>query len=147
MAQAEIGLIGLGTMGAALAMNIAEKGFPIAVWNRTTEITHRFAAQAGDLAPRVIPTDSLQALVQAITPPRAIILMVPAGQAVDDQLKALAPRLDADDLVIDAGNADFHDTNRRAAAGLRLHDRSEPRPLTPLTLRRRYRRPPGFTDR
>lgn len=118
MAQAEIGLIGLGTMGAALAMNIAEKGFPIAVWNRTTEVTHRFAAQAGDLAPRVIPTDSLQALVQAITPPRAIILMVPAGQAVDDQLQALAPLLDADDLVIDAGNADFHDTNRRAAAGL-----------------------------
>ena len=118
MAQAEIGLIGLGTMGAALALNIAEKGFPIAVWNRTTEVTHRFAAQAGDLAPRVIPTDSLQALVQAITPPRAIILMVPAGQAVDDQLQALAPLLDADDLVIDAGNADFHDTNRRAAAGL-----------------------------
>ena len=118
MAQAEIGLIGLGTMGAALAMNIAEKGFPIAVWNRTTQVTHRFAAQAGDLAPRVIPTDSLQALVAAITPPRAIILMVPAGQAVDDQLQALAPLLDADDLVIDAGNADFHDTNRRAAAGL-----------------------------
>ncbi|WP_405404905.1 NADP-dependent phosphogluconate dehydrogenase [Paracoccus sp. Ld10] len=118
MAQAEIGLIGLGTMGAALALNIAEKGFPIAVWNRTTEVTHRFAAQAGDLAPRVIPTDSLQALVQAITPPRAIIVMVPAGQAVDDQLQALAPLLDADDLVIDAGNADFHDTNRRAAAGL-----------------------------
>ena len=47
MAQAEIGLIGLGTMGAALALNIAEKGFPIAVWNRTTEVTHRFAAQAG----------------------------------------------------------------------------------------------------
>ena len=118
MAQAEIGLIGLGTMGAALAMNIAEKGFPIAVWNRTTQVTHRFADQAGDLAPRVIPTDSLQALVAAITPPRAIILMVPAGQAVDDQLQALAPLLDADDLVIDAGNADFHDTNRRAAAGL-----------------------------
>ena len=118
MPQAEIGLIGLGTMGAALAMNIAEKGFPIAVWNRTTEVTHRFAAQAGDLAPRVIPTDSLQALVQAITPPRAIILMVPAGQAVDDQLQALAPLLGADDLVIDAGNADFHETNRRAAAGL-----------------------------
>ncbi len=118
MAQAEIGLIGLGTMGAALALNIAEKGFPIAVWNRTTEVTQRFHADAGDLAARVIPTDSLADLVAAIASPRAIILMVPAGQAVDDQLAALAPLLDADDLVIDAGNADFHDTDRRDAADL-----------------------------
>ena len=118
MAQAQIGLIGLGTMGAALALNIAEKGFPIAVWNRTTEVTHRFAETAGDLAPRVIATDTLEALVQAITPPRAIILMVPAGEAVDAQLDALAPLLGPDDLVIDAGNADFHDTNRRDGAGL-----------------------------
>lgn len=118
MAQAQIGLIGLGTMGAALALNIAEKGFPIAVWNRTTEVTHRFAETAGDLAPRVIATDTLEALVEAITPPRAIILMVPAGEAVDAQLDALAPLLGPDDLVIDAGNADFHDTNRRDGAGL-----------------------------
>jgi 6-phosphogluconate dehydrogenase len=118
MEKAEIGLIGLGTMGAALALNIAEKGFPIAVWNRTTEVTHRFHAEAGDLAPRVIPTETLASLVAAIAAPRAIILMVPAGQAVDDQLAALAPLLDPEDLVIDAGNADFHDTNRRAAAGL-----------------------------
>ncbi|MFN4059507.1 MAG: NADP-dependent phosphogluconate dehydrogenase [Paracoccus hibiscisoli] len=121
MAQAQIGLIGLGTMGAALALNIAEKGFPIAVWNRTTEITHRFAETAGELAPRVIATDTLEALVQAITPPRAIILMVPAGEAVDAQLDALAPLLGPDDLVIDAGNADFHDTNRRDEAGLPFH--------------------------
>ncbi|MCZ0961771.1 NADP-dependent phosphogluconate dehydrogenase [Paracoccus benzoatiresistens] len=118
MAQARIGLIGLGTMGAALALNIAEKGFPIAVWNRTTEVTRAFAAGAGDLAPAIVPTESLADLVAAIAPPRAIILMVPAGKPVDDQLAALAPLLDADDLVIDAGNADFHDTNRRNAAGL-----------------------------
>ncbi|QIR85290.1 NADP-dependent phosphogluconate dehydrogenase [Paracoccus sp. AK26] len=118
MTQARIGLIGLGTMGAALALNIAEKGFPIAVWNRTTEVTRAFAAGAGVLAPRVIPTEDLAGLVAAIAKPRAIILMVPAGQPVDDQLAALAPLLDADDLVIDAGNADFHDTNRRNAAGL-----------------------------
>lgn len=118
MADAEIGLIGLGTMGAALALNIAEKGFPIAVWNRTTAVTQRFHAEAGDLASRIVPTDDLAALVAAIRPPRAIILMVPAGEAVDAQLDALAPLLGADDLVIDAGNADFHDTNRRSAAGL-----------------------------
>ncbi|TGN61932.1 NADP-dependent phosphogluconate dehydrogenase, partial [Paracoccus liaowanqingii] len=118
MAQARIGLIGLGTMGAALALNIAEKGFPIAVWNRTTEVTRRFAAEAGSLAPRVIPAGTLEALVAAIARPRTIILMVPAGEAVDAQLDALAPLLEADDLVIDAGNADFHDTNRRDEAGL-----------------------------
>lgn len=118
MAKAEIGLIGLGTMGAALALNIAEKGFPIAVWNRTTAVTRRFHAEAGDLAPRIVPTEDLEALVATIRPPRAIILMVPAGEAVDAQLDALAPLLGADDLVIDAGNADFHDTNRRSAAGL-----------------------------
>lgn len=113
-----IGLIGLGTMGAALALNIAEKGFPIAVWNRTAEVTRRFHAEAGALAERVVPTESLAELVAAIAPPRAIILMVPAGQAVDDQIAALAPLLDSEDLVIDAGNANFHDTDRRAAAGL-----------------------------
>lgn len=118
MGKAEIGLIGLGTMGAALALNIAEKAGRIAVWNRTTEVTHRFHADAGDLAPRIIPTESLADLVASIESPRAIILMVPAGQAVDDQIAALAPLLDPQDLVIDAGNADFHDTNRRAAAGL-----------------------------
>lgn len=121
MAQANIGLIGLGTMGAALAMNIAEKGFPIAVWNRTTEVTHKFHAAAGDLADSVIPTETLADFVAAITPPRAIILMVPAGPAVDAQLEALTPLLGADDLVIDAGNADFHDTNRRNDAGLPFH--------------------------
>jgi 6-phosphogluconate dehydrogenase len=112
------GLIGLGTMGAALALNIAEKGFPIAVWNRTSSVTHDFKATAGDLAPSITPTDTLADLVAAIAPPRAIILMVPAGPAVDDMLTALSPHLAPDDLVIDAGNANFHDTNRRSAAKL-----------------------------
>ena len=116
--QARIGLVGLGTMGAALALNIAEKGFPIAVWNRTTSVTHQFKAEAGELGDRVIPTESLADLVAAIARPRAIILMVPAGKAVDDQIAALSPLLDPEDLIIDAGNANFHDTNRRNAAGL-----------------------------
>ena len=116
MSQSEIGLIGLGTMGAMLALNIAEKGFAISVWNRTTEVTRRFLVEAGELAARITPTESLEALVASIKSPRAIILMVPAGQAVDDQIAALRPLLDPEDLIIDAGNANFRDTNRRAAA-------------------------------
>ncbi len=115
---ADIGLIGLGTMGSALALNIAENAGRIAVWNRTTATTHAFHEAAGALAASITPCETLEALVAAIRPPRAIILMVPAGQPVDDQLAALAPYLSPDDLVIDAGNANFHDTNRRARAGL-----------------------------
>jgi len=113
---AHIGLIGLGTMGAMLALNIAEKGFDIAVWNRTVSVTHAFKAEAGELAARITPTDTLADFVAAITPPRSIILMVPAGPVVDDQIAALKPLLGPDDLIIDAGNANFHDTNRRSAS-------------------------------
>jgi 6-phosphogluconate dehydrogenase len=118
MQKPEIGLIGLGTMGGALALNIAEKGFPIAVWNRTASVTAEFHSGAGDLAARIVPTETLERLVAAMAAPRSIILMVPAGKAVDDMLAALGPFLAPDDLVIDAGNANFHDTNRRSAAGL-----------------------------
>ena len=118
MQKPGIGLVGLGTMGAALALNIAEKGFPIAVWNRTGSVTEEFVAGAGPLAGQIVPTGTLEGLVAAMAPPRSIILMVPAGKPVDDMLAALAPFLQPDDLVIDAGNANFHDTNRRAAAGL-----------------------------
>ena len=115
MSKADIGLIGLGTMGAALALNIADNDFDIAVWNRTTEKTKAFHDDAGDLAARITPTETLKDLVGALKQPRAIILMVPAGQPVDDQIAALRPLLDDDDMIIDAGNANFHDTNRRAA--------------------------------
>ena len=115
MTQSQIGLIGLGTMGAMLALNIAEKGFPIAVWNRTVSVTHDFKAEAGELADKITPCETLADLVAAIKPPRAIILMVPAGQPVDDMITALRPLMAADDLIIDAGNALFHDTDRRAA--------------------------------
>ncbi|MFO8127733.1 NADP-dependent phosphogluconate dehydrogenase [Yoonia sp.] len=113
MSHSEIGLIGLGTMGSALALNIAEKGFDIVVFNRTTSITHAFAKSAGVLADRISPTDSLADFVAAIKVPRIVILMVPAGDPVDEQIAALAELIGPDDLIIDAGNGNFHDTNRR----------------------------------
>lgn len=114
MSKSEIGLIGLGTMGAMLSLNIAEKGFAISVFNRTTARTTEFHADAGDLAERITPCTTLEDLVASIAQPRAIILMVPAGAAVDEQIAALRPLLGKDDLIIDAGNANFRDTQSRA---------------------------------
>ena len=116
MSLSDIGLVGLGTMGSQLALNIAEKGFSIAVWNLETEVTDAFVADAGELGAQITPTRTYAELAAALKPPRAIILLVPAF-VVDDVLKALAPHLDRDDLIIDAGNSDFHDTARRTAAG------------------------------
>ena len=113
-AKPSFGLIGLGTMGSNLALNIAEKGNPIAVFNRTVARVGEFHQEAGDLASMVVPTESLEDFVNAIERPRNIILMVPAGPVVDSQMEVLRPLLEADDLIIDAGNAHFEDTNRRA---------------------------------
>jgi len=114
--MARIGLTGLGTMGAALALNIAEKGFPVAVHNRSGPATEAFMAGAGELADRVTPAESLADLAAALDTPRAVIVMVKAGDAVDAVIDGLLPHLDAGDLIVDAGNADFNDTRRREAA-------------------------------
>jgi 6-phosphogluconate dehydrogenase len=113
MAQAEIGLIGLGVMGANLALNIADKGFPIAVYNRTTEKTKEFYANGGALAHQITPCETLAEFANAIRPPRPVIIMVKAGEAVDEQIKILRELLSHRDIIIDAGNANFRDTMRR----------------------------------
>lgn len=113
--MARIGLVGLGTMGAALALNIAEKGYPVAVHNRTASVTKDFVAGAGDLADRLTAAETPEALVAALDRPRAVIVMVKAGAAVDAVIDSLVPHLDPGDLIIDAGNADFNDTRRREA--------------------------------
>jgi 6-phosphogluconate dehydrogenase len=113
---ADIGLIGLGTMGAMLALNMAEKGFRVAVWNRTGSVTDHFAATAGELAGRLVATGTLEEFVAAIARPRTVVIMVQAGPPVDETMAALRPLLDPDDLVVDAGNADYRDTMRRSAA-------------------------------
>ena len=113
MAKAEIGLIGLGTMGSALALNIAEKGHRIAVFNRTTSKTAEFAEEAGDLRDQIIPCTSMEDFVAAIETPRPIIIMTVAGAPVDEQIATLRSYLSHGDIIIDAGNANFHDTMRR----------------------------------
>jgi 6-phosphogluconate dehydrogenase len=113
VAEAEIGLIGLGVMGSNLALNIAEKGFPIAVWNRTGDKTTAFHANAGPLKSKIIPCLSEADFIAAIRPPRPVIIMVKAGEAVDEQIAVLRKLLSKNDIIIDAGNANFRDTIRR----------------------------------
>ncbi|MFN8525212.1 MAG: NADP-dependent phosphogluconate dehydrogenase [Chloroflexota bacterium] len=111
----QVGLIGLAVMGQNLALNIESRGFPIAVFNRTAKRTEDY--MAGPAAGKqVTPTYSIQDFVKSIDRPRRIIIMVQAGPAVDEQIAALTPYLDEGDMVIDAGNSLFRDTERRAAA-------------------------------
>ncbi len=113
MEKAEIGLIGLGVMGSNLALNIAENGHRIAVFNRTTARTTAFAENAGALRDMVIPCESMAELAATIAPPRPVIIMTQAGKPVDEQIAALREVLSANDIIIDAGNANFRDTMRR----------------------------------
>src|SRR5688572_12287605 len=108
MSQAQVGLIGLAVMGENLALNIEEEGFPIAVFNRTTSKVDQFLAD--NPGKQLVGTHSIEEFVQAIERPRRIIVMVKAGPPVDEQMKLLQPHLDPGDMVIDAGNSWFLDT-------------------------------------
>ena len=111
--MADIGLVGLGVMGANLALNMAEKGYDVAVYNRTAARTEEFIAGAGALTPRLTACYSYKDLAAAITPPRPVVIMVQAGAPVDEVAQALAADLSKGDMLIDAGNANFRDTRRR----------------------------------
>lgn len=117
----EIGLIGLGTMGRNLALNIAEHGFPVAVYNRTAEKTREFMATEA-AGREVYPGYGLTDFVRLLRKPRAVLLMVSAGPPVDAIIEELLPHLEPEDLIIDGGNSYFRDTDRReqllAANGL-----------------------------
>lgn len=113
MDTAEIGLIGLGVMGSNLALNIAEKGHRIAVYNRDVDRTIAFREAAGALRDKIIACETHEQLAAAIEPPRPVILLVPAGKPVDEQIAHLLSVLSERDIIIDAGNANFRDTRRR----------------------------------
>src|SRR5262245_49276682 len=111
--MADIGLVGLGVMGANLALNMAEKGHNVAVFNRTAAKTDAYIAEAGALRSRLTPCYTLKDLAAAITPPRPVIILVQAGAPVDEVAAELAAELSKGDMIIDAGNANFRDTRRR----------------------------------
>jgi len=106
------GLTGLAVMGQNLARNVAHKGFPIAVHNRTTEKTDAFIKEHGNEG-HIVGSKSTEDFVNALTPPRAIMIMVKAGKPVDDVIAELKPFLAKGDLLIDGGNSLFTDTERR----------------------------------
>ncbi len=110
--QADIGLIGLAVMGENLVLNIESKGFTVAVFNRTVEKVDSFVNGRGK-GKKIIGTHSIQELVSSLKKPRKVMLMVKAGQAVDDFIELLLPHLEQGDIIIDGGNSHFPDTTRR----------------------------------
>jgi 6-phosphogluconate dehydrogenase len=110
--QCDIGLIGLGVMGENLALNMESKGFSVAVFNRTTEITEKFAAERAK-GKNIQPTTTLEELVGALKKPRIAMMMVKAGPPVDSVISQVTPLLEKGDIIIDGGNSLFTDTQRR----------------------------------
>lgn len=110
--KADVALVGLAVMGRNLALNIEEKGFTVAVFNRSPAPLEEF--MAGEAAGRnFLPAGSLKVMVGSLTRPRRIILMVKSGPPVDAIMEVVLPLLSRGDVVMDAGNSNYHDTERR----------------------------------
>ena len=107
---AQFGMIGLAVMGKNLALNVADHGYSVAVWN--LERDHMLKAVAGTT---LRPNDSLKDLVSALERPRKIMMMIKAGKPVDSVLEQLVPLLEPGDIVIEGGNSLYQDTQRREA--------------------------------
>ncbi len=109
---ADIGVIGLAVMGENLVLNIASRGYTVAVYNRTTSKVDAFLA--GRAAGRaIVGARSPEELVSKLARPRRVMLMVQAGRAVDRMIETLAPLLDPGDVLVDGGNSNYRDTTRR----------------------------------
>jgi 6-phosphogluconate dehydrogenase len=115
-ALSDIGLIGLAVMGQNLALNIADHGFQISVFNRTTEKTDKFVAENPSTPGGVIGTKTIEQFVASLAKPRKMVILVQAGKATDAVIDSLVPLLEPGDIVIDGGNALWTDTIRREKA-------------------------------
>ena len=110
---ADIGLIGLAVMGENLVLNMESKGFTVAVFNRTVEKVDQFMAGRG-AGKNFIGAHSIEELCASLERPRKVMMLVKAGQAVDDFIEKIIPFLEPGDIIIDGGNSHFPDTIRRA---------------------------------
>lgn len=114
MSKADIGLIGLAVMGQNLVLNMNDHGFKVAVFNRTVSTVDEFI-NGNAKGTEVVGTHSIEEFVGLLKRPRRVMLLVKAGQAVDDFIEKLLPHLEAGDIIIDGGNSNYQDTIRRAA--------------------------------
>jgi 6-phosphogluconate dehydrogenase len=103
-------MIGLGRMGANMARRLCRAGIEVVGYNRSRDIVDELAAEEG-----MIGADSLLDLVQKLAPPRMIWLMLPAGDPTEQHINDLAPLLAEEDIIIEGGNSNYHDSQRRAA--------------------------------
>ena len=111
-AESKIAVVGMGVMGRNLALNIEEHGYPVAVWNRTTEKARRFVGE--NPGKRFAMAETPEELVGILERPRRIMLMVQAGAGTDAVIEQFAPLLSEGDVLIDGGNSWFKDTQRRS---------------------------------
>jgi 6-phosphogluconate dehydrogenase len=110
--QADIGLIGLAVMGQNLALNMADHGYKVAVYNRTQRTTDEFVTgPAADT--NIVATSNLRELVSSLSSPRRVMMLIRAGAAVDAVISELVGLLDPGDVIIDAGNSLYRDSIRR----------------------------------
>ena len=120
----EIGLIGLAVMGQNLALNIADHGFKISVYNRTNSKMEDFVASNPNTPGGLKGCETLESFVSSLKRPRKIIILVQAGWATDKVIEGLVPLIEEGDIIIDGGNARWDDTIRRekdlTAKGLRF---------------------------
>jgi 6-phosphogluconate dehydrogenase len=105
-----LGMVGLGRMGGNMATRLVRKGHQVVGYSRGEESRNAAAAQGTDVV------ESLEALIRALEPPRAVWAMVPSGAPTDEVVGTLADLLDEGDLIVDGGNSNFTDSVRRAAA-------------------------------
>ncbi len=110
--NADIALIGLAVMGQNLILNMNDHGFVVVAYNRTTSKVDEFLAKEAH-GTKVLGAHSVEEMVQQLKKPRRVMMLVKAGQAVDDFIQQLLPRLEPGDIIIDGGNSLFEDTNRR----------------------------------
>jgi 6-phosphogluconate dehydrogenase len=112
----DIGLVGLAVMGQNLALNIADHGFQISVFNRTTEKTDKFVADNPNTPGGVLGFKSLEDFVKSLSKPRKAVILVQAGKGTDAVIDGLAALFEPGDIIIDGGNALWTDTIRREKA-------------------------------
>ncbi|MGA2027985.1 MAG: NADP-dependent phosphogluconate dehydrogenase [Syntrophobacteraceae bacterium] len=110
--KCDIAVAGVGTMGGNLALNMADHGFSVAVYDADAAKA-RELAQGQESGGRILAADTVQELAAMLHRPRAVLLLVPAGKPVDVAISALIAHFDKSDLIIDGGNSHYTDTDRR----------------------------------